>query len=248
VYVSLASECLADRVNLATAGLEAAIAVPLASSDQLLGMLFVAVRDRPERLHRTPELSAQLEGLVAQATTTLQNGRLMDVVMHQARHDQLTGLPNRAAFAEDLRGSLQRSRAEGTVVGLFYMDLDHFKPVNDRLGHDAGDELLIGVAGRLHSQAAGQARVARLGGDEFALIAPAAQVEELERIERRLRDAFAEPFEVGGRDLTLAVSVGRAVFPSQAGDEDGLLRIADEAMYLDKAVQRLGRSNRSEDD
>jgi diguanylate cyclase (GGDEF)-like protein len=247
VHLSLSGDCLADRVNLATAGLEAAIAVPLPSADRLLGMLFVGVRDRPERLRRTVELGAQLEGLAAHATTTLQNGRLMDVVMQQARHDQLTGLPNRVAFADHLREALHRSRARRTVVGVFYMDLDHFKPVNDRFGHDTGDELLIAVADRLASRATDEVRVARLGGDEFALIAHAPRVDALEGIERQLRDAFSEPFEVGGRDLTLAVSVVRSVFPTEATDEDGLLRIADAAMYLDKEVQRLRRSRRPGD-
>jgi diguanylate cyclase (GGDEF)-like protein len=241
IHMSLASDSLADRVNLATAGLEAAIAVPLASSDRLLGMLFVGARDRPERLRRTPELGAQLEGLVAHATTTLQNGRLMDLVLHQARHDQLTGLPNRSAFAEDLRRALERSRADGTLVGLFYLDLDQFKPVNDRFGHDAGDDLLIGVAGRLVAHAPDDIPIARLGGDEFALIAHVTRVEELDGFERRLRSAFSEPFEVGGRNLTLTISVGRSVFPTEAGDDDGLLRIADKAMFLDKGLQRLRR-------
>jgi diguanylate cyclase (GGDEF)-like protein len=127
------------------------------------------------------------------------------------------------------------------------MDLDHFKPVNDRFGLDAGDELLIAVADRLAAYGTGDTRVARLGGDEFVLIASAARVDDLEAIERRLRDAFTEPFEVGGRDAVLAVSVGRSVFPADGADGDALLRIADAAMYLDKEVQRLRRPWRPED-
>ena len=112
---------------------------------------------------RCQPLTAQIEGVVAQATTTLENGRLMDVVVHQARHDQLTGLGNRLQFAEDLHGAIARARVKNELVGLFYMDLDRFKPVNDGFGHDAGDELLAAVAARLSADAPEHMYLARLG-------------------------------------------------------------------------------------
>jgi diguanylate cyclase (GGDEF)-like protein len=244
VYLSLATDCPADRANLARAGLEAAIIAPLVASDQLLGVLSLGVRDDAARLRRGPDLSAQLAAVIAQTATTLQNGRLMDVVVHQSRHDQLTGLPNRVQFAEDLRGMLDRARTDGALVGVYYLDLDRFKPVNDGFGHDAGDELLVRVAMRLAGRAPAGSHVARLGGDEFALIAPAGSTHELDAIERGVREVFAEPFAVSRRELALTVSVGRAVFPTDAHDHEGLVRIADAAMYLDKEVQRARRATR----
>jgi diguanylate cyclase (GGDEF)-like protein len=172
----------------------------------------------------------------------------MDVVVHQARHDQLTGLGNRVQFADDLEAAIARARAEHELVGLFYMDLDQFKPVNDDFGHDTGDELLAAVAARLSAETREHMYLVRLGGDEFALVANAAGTAELELVDRRLRDLFDEPFEVGGRQLSLTVSVGCSVFPTDAADADGLVRIADAAMYLDKSAPSERRSERSDRD
>jgi diguanylate cyclase (GGDEF)-like protein len=238
IFLSVHSDRWAARSVLGKLGLEASIAVPLAGADRLLGLMFIAALRRPERLHPTPGLSAEIEGVVAQARTTLENGRLMDVVVHQAHHDQLTGLGNRMQFAADLHTAIARARATNELVGLFYMDLDRFKSVNDGLGHHAGDRLLAAVAARLRAQTPEHMRLARLGGDEFALVTNAAGVEELELVDRRIRDLFTEPFEVAGRQLALTVSVGRAVFPTDGPDHDGLVRIADAAMYVDKSARR----------
>jgi diguanylate cyclase (GGDEF)-like protein len=207
----------------------------------------MGVRDHPERLRRSPELSAQLEALIAQAAPTLENGRLMDVIVHQSRHDQLTGLPNRVQFAEDLQGAIGHARSHGSTVGVFYLDLDRFKPVNDGFGHDAGDALLAAVAARISTGAPAGGRVARLGGDEFAVVAPARSAGELDLIELGIREAFDAPFDVSGRKLALTVSVGRSAFPADALDPEGLVRIADAAMYLDKELQRARRSGRGAD-
>jgi diguanylate cyclase (GGDEF)-like protein len=247
VFLSLGTDSLADRVNLARDGFEAAVVIPLAPSDHLLGMVFMGVRDHPERLRRSAELSAQLEALIAQAAPTLENGRLMDVIVHQSRHDQLTGLPNRVQFAEDLQGAIGHARSQGSTVGVFYLDLDRFKPVNDGFGHDAGDALLAAVAARISTGAPAGGRVARLGGDEFAVVAPARSAGELGLIEHGIREVFDAPFDVSGRKLALTVSVGRSAFPADAQDPEGLVRIADAAMYLDKELQRARRSGRGAD-
>lgn len=248
VFLSVHSDPPMARSSLAELDLEASIAVPLAGSDRLLGLMFIAVLNRSERLRPTPELTSQIEGVVAQATTTLENGRLMDVVVHQARHDQLTGLGNRVQFADDLHAAITRARANHELVGLFYMDLDRFKPVNDGFGHDAGDELLAAVAARLSADTPENTYLARLGGDEFALVTNAVCTAELELVDRRIRGLFDEPFEVGGRQLFLTVSVGRSVFPTDAPDHDGLVRVADAAMYMDKTGRRGRRSEPTDHD
>ena len=115
---------------------------------------------------------------------------------------------------------------------LLYMDLDGFKPVNDEFGHDIGDQLLVAVAKRLASCTRAEDTVARLGGDEFAVLidsqtAPA----DAEEVSDRLAAAVTRPFVIDGHELQLGASIGRAVFPIDAEDPDGLLRAADAAMF-----------------
>jgi diguanylate cyclase (GGDEF)-like protein len=221
-------------VALHALGFEATSIVPLAAPGRLLGVLAVAVRDRPERLKPTPELLDRLSGVGAQATTALQNGRLVDLITYQALHDQLTGLPNRAQFTAELGDAVGRATETGGLAALFYIDLDRFKPVNDEFGHEAGDALLVAVAERLRRCTRAGDVVARLGGDEFAVLVTAPTDDDLESVADRLLDGFEEPFTAGGRDLTLAISVGRSVYPGDARDADGLLRRADEAMFAAK--------------
>ena len=213
-------------------GLAATILVPLVSADSFLGLLIVSVFDQPERLRLTPDLLDRLSGVAAQATTALQNGRLVDEMTHQAMHDQLTGLANRLQFTGQLRDALSRARDQIHPVTLLYMDLDGFKPVNDEFGHDVGDQLLVAVAKRLASCTRADDTVARLGGDEFAVLidsqtAPA----DAEQVSDRLAAAVTRPFMIDGHQLHLGISIGRAVFPIDADDADGLLRCADAAMF-----------------
>jgi diguanylate cyclase (GGDEF)-like protein len=217
---------------LTVLGLAATILVPLVSADSFLGLLIVSVFDHPERLRPTADLLDRLSGVAAHATTALQNGRLVDEMTHQAMHDQLTGLANRLQFTGQLRDALGRAREEIHPLTLLYMDLDGFKPVNDEFGHDVGDQLLVAVAKRLASCTRAEDTVARLGGDEFAVLidsqtAPA----DAEEVSDRLAAAVTRPFVIDGHQLHLGISIGRAVFPIDADDADGLLRCADAAMF-----------------
>jgi diguanylate cyclase (GGDEF)-like protein len=223
-----------DPETLRMLGISAAILVPLASRHELLGAVVVMARDRPERLRWSPALSARIAGIAAQATVALENGRLIDVVTHQATHDRLTGLPNRTQFGSDLDAAVISAAREHRVAAVFYMDLDHFKSVNDQFGHDVGDELLIAIAGRLRGCTRPHDTVARLGGDEFALVVTAPSIADLDDVGERIATAFGSPFEVLGIRVGLGVSVGRAVFPIDATDAVGLIRLADAAMYSDK--------------
>ena len=156
---------------------------------------------------------------------------LEERLTHQAFHDSLTGLPNRALFFDRLEQALSRAeRREGRVAVLF-LDLDNFKYVNDSLGHDAGDGLLVAVAGRLRGCVRPEDTVARLGGDEFAVLLEARDAGETTRVARRIVEALREPFELGGREVFAGTSVGIAL--GEAGRErpDDLLRKADLALY-----------------
>ena len=220
-------------------GLAAAMLVPLLAGDSFLGLLIVSVFDDPDRLRPTPDLLNRLSGVAAQATTALQNGRLLDEMTHQALHDQLTGLANRVQFTDQLRGAIERAREELHPITLLYMDLDGFKPVNDEFGHDVGDQLLVAVAKRLVACTRSEDTVARLGGDEFAVLIDSHTAPgDAEEVSDRLASSLAQPFMIDGHPLRLGVSIGRAVFPIDADDPDGLLRSADAAMFDVKRSSR----------
>jgi diguanylate cyclase (GGDEF)-like protein len=222
-------------------GFSATILVPLAVPTQFLGLLAVSVKDRPERLQPTDELLNRLSGVAAQAITALQNGRLVDVITHQALHDQLTGLANRLKFTNELRTAMQRAHQNSERGALFYVDLDQFKPVNDEFGHEIGDELLVAVAARLNGCTRDADIVARLGGDEFAVLLPSADEQDIDRVSERIVAAFRNPFAIDGHRLRLGVSIGRSLYPVDAEDADGLLRHADAAMFVNKRAHQADR-------
>ncbi|MGH9102659.1 MAG: putative bifunctional diguanylate cyclase/phosphodiesterase [Acidimicrobiales bacterium] len=160
-------------------------------------------------------------------------------LMHQAFHDSLTGLANRALLRDRLTRALERGARRGEQVGLLFFDLDGFKTVNDSLGHDAGDELLQVVAERLVAACRKGDAVARLGGDEFAVLLDE-DVSEAQAvaISRRILASFREPCLLRSQEVLLSGSIGIALSPGGAGDAGALLRDADTAMYVAKANGR----------
>jgi len=156
---------------------------------------------------------------------------------HQAFHDRLTGLPNRALFQDRAEHALARTARLGTIVAMLMLDLDDFKIVNDTRGHAAGDELLLEVAARLQSTLRSGATISRFGGDEFAiLVEDLRDLPQAESFAKRVMDHFAAPFTVQGEDLTVGVSVGLVL---TGGGLDWLdmieqMRCADLALYAAK--------------
>ena len=220
------------REPLTAIGAVASVVVPIATADRFLGVVQVSVRERPERLAPGPELNDRLSGLAAHAVIALENGRLLDQMTHQARHDQLSGLQNRLAFGERLTEITRRARESSAPVALFFIDLDRFKPVNDELGHEVGDMLLRAVADRLTACVRAGDALARLGGDEFAVLVENLESDvQLEAVTRRLEGAFTDPFAVGEHELQVGASVGRAVWPVDVDAIEDLLREADKTMY-----------------
>ena len=216
----------------AAIGAVSSILVPISVRDEFLGVLTVSVMDRAERLRPNDDLLDRLSGIAAQATTALENGRLLDQVTHQARHDGLTGLPNRASFTEYLHGAVDAARERSERATLFFIDLDGFKPVNDELGHEMGDKLLIAVGERLRSCTRAHDIVARLGGDEFGvLMVREAEQHDADLLAGRLSKTFAVPFVVDGHELRLGSSIGRAEYPADAETVESLLRSADVEMF-----------------
>jgi diguanylate cyclase (GGDEF)-like protein len=170
-------------------------------------------------------------------------GRMVNL-RNETRTDDLTGLPNRRALNEDVPGLL----AGGTRRALLLLDLDRFKEVNDSLGHDAGDRLLIQVGARLSALLPAGDLLARLGGDEFAILLDGAGQSEAEAVAVTLRDALAVPFTLAGIALTTTASVGISLFPAQGEDLGILMRKADMAMYKAKSTRSGHHVYRSAND
>jgi diguanylate cyclase (GGDEF)-like protein/PAS domain S-box-containing protein len=194
------------------------------------------------------------EAVIARDATgrpTMVQGILVDIsdrkaleeqLRHQALHDPLTGLPNRVLFVDRLAHALVRRRDADGEVAVLFVDLDDFKSINDTLGHASGDELLRRVASRIPAVLRVDDTACRLGGDEFAFLLEDAGREGAEEVAARILEALAEPFELGGRRVTLSASIGiatraAAVEGHRAAEvADEILRDADTAMYAAKAV------------
>jgi diguanylate cyclase (GGDEF)-like protein len=154
---------------------------------------------------------------------------------HKASHDDLTGIPNRFEFFRRLKLGIDQARERQQKVGVVYIDLDGFKPINDLLGHHVGDEALKSVALRLQQVLRVSDTTARLGGDEFALILPGIHVpDDIEVIMPKILSVVREPIQINGIDVVVRASCGVAIFPNHSEDHSILCRYADMAMYQAK--------------
>ncbi len=161
-----------------------------------------------------------------------------------AHHDALTGAPNRALFYDRALISLERAKRRGTRVGLLLLDLDHFKPINDNFGHEAGDRVLCAVADRALATVRKSDTVARMGGDEFAvLVSDLRDGADALMIGAKVLHAVCQPLSLGLQELPVSASVGVAIYPDDGKDIAELLRNADAAMYRSKNKAR-GRAAR----
>ena len=237
------------RSYLEHRGVRHAMAASLPGEERAIGIILLANRFGLERSF-TPDDLRLLEALANNASVALQYDRLEQAIAklralqeqlhHQAYHDPLTDLPNRALFLERVRE--ERARPGCRLAGLF-VDVDDFKTVNDSLGHAIGDELLVGIAQRLRECLRPEDVVARLGGDEFAVLLSGStdQLARARMIARRLIDAFDVPVRAGHERVSVHLSVGIASSPAHGEEADELIRHADVAMYQAKSKGK-GRS------
>jgi len=155
-------------------------------------------------------------------------------IIHMARHDALTNLPNRVLFQDKMEQAL----GNGAELAVMFLDLDRFKGVNDSLGHSVGDALLCAVTERLQRVVRGVDTVARLGGDEFAIVQIDARPTDASELAARIIDTLVEPFDIHGHQVIIGTSIGIAMAPGDGNEPDQLLRNADMALYRAKAEGR----------
>ena len=197
--------------------------------------------------HNTPirDPEGKIIGTLSSAEDITERRRNEDEIAHLAYHDRLTGLPNRTLFEEQLGQAVAEARRAEETVALLFLDLDHFKLVNDSLGHAAGDVVLGMVADRLRAVTRESDLLARQGGDEFMLMLTGLGADPragIDAVVDKLQQALEAPFKLEGAEFEIGVSIGVSAFPLDAGSAPELLKNADVAMYQAKTAGR-GRTS-----
>ena len=223
-------------ITKAPLGLQQTIA-RLAELHQALAMVQEERNIARQQVARLSEANARLRQLATQQEQEVAK------VRHFAYHDELTGLPNRSLLLDRLNQALARAKRQRKPLALLLLDLDGFKAINDRLGHDAGDKLLQCVAERLRSCVRGGDTACRYGGDEFVLLLP--EVDDENRaldVARKVHVHLAEPYVVDDQSITVTASIGVAVSAVSGVCQQDLIKQADVAMYLAKTAQSTAPS------
>ncbi|WP_426436866.1 bifunctional diguanylate cyclase/phosphodiesterase [Bradyrhizobium genosp. P] len=226
-------------------GTKSGASFPLVVRGQVVGvMIFVAA----EKDTFTPEFAELLQRLADNLAFALESfdrtdekNKADERIEYLASHDSLTNLPNREMFNELLRHAIEAADRHQRQFAVLFIDLDRFKVINDSLGHDAGDMLLVAIADRLRGSLRASDVVARLGGDEFVVILEeAAERSDVERVANVLLAALSEPLQLSGHECHTTASIGIATYPADGSDVQSLTKNADMAMYLAKEDGKNG--------
>jgi diguanylate cyclase (GGDEF)-like protein len=235
-YLAAKPTSLSTRLVVEEGG-RSSLTCPLVANGRPIGFLFFTSREVNAYRDIHQAIFSQIAN---QISIVIEKSRTFQQIAYAARHDALTGLPNRALFFETLERALARVSEDGPLAVL-YLDLDHFKHVNDTLGHPVGDALLKKMARRLRRCVGARGAVARLGGDEFAIIqGPIASPAEVATLADEIGEAVRAPLAIDGYDVDVDVSIGAALAPEHGAAVDELLKKADVALY---DVKKSGRGS-----
>jgi diguanylate cyclase (GGDEF)-like protein len=223
-------------------GWKASAAIPLRRNDQIIGF-FSLYADTVQAFDKEVqalllEMTLDIEFALKNFDREAEREQANERIQYLAHHDALTGLPNRAQLQEHTRHALALARRNRSSLALMMLDLDHFKDINDSLGHSVGDELLCELSKRLRQCLREDDMVARLGGDEFIFVLEQMEAPDAAAVARKLIDLIEQPYRIGAHDLKVSASIGIALYPADGADLEALLQSADAAMYQ---VKRAGR-------
>jgi diguanylate cyclase (GGDEF)-like protein len=211
------------------------LAMPLITQKEAIGAL--VLKSYPGTIYSDKDKEL-LHFVSAQVATAIKRRQLNDELLRSARHDELTGLPNRRLFHDRMKSVLARCRRRQCRAAVLFVDIDNFKQVNDSFGHAVGDLLLQKVALRLKHCVREEDTVARLGGDEFVVLLEEVDVQEdALAVADKIRSAVRRPVNVDGLVLRTRASIGVALYPEHGVETEQLLKHADKAMYLDKKAK-----------
>lgn len=228
----------ADAARMVLAALQEANATNWSTGKQFSLPLSVGIRWFELSVARKATSPGEDPRFVVLSRDITGHKEAQDRVRQLAHFDALTGLPNRVLLADRCHSALSVAQRNGTSLALLFLDLDHFKNVNDSLGHRVGDDLLVALAARLKAAVREQDTVSRLGGDEFILVLPGTDAVGAAHVAEKLLQSALQPFQVGSHELTVTPSIGIALFPNDGADFDALSRCADAAMYHAKEQGR----------
>ncbi len=199
----------------------------------IIYVLIQKMRTKEERY------TQQLETDIAAKTYEIKKQK--DILYDQAHHDALTGLPNRTLFNDRLEYGIEQAKRYKTEIALFFIDLDHFKQINDSLGHPIGDRVLVAVTERLKAKIRKEDTLARLGGDEFTIIIEDIQdIQDVSHLAQKIQEVLTQPVHIEGHTLYISCSIGISLYPQDDTNANNLIQYADAAMY--KAKEE-GRNN-----
>jgi len=220
------------------AGLRSAFALPVMVGSEFYGVIELFGREARPRDNEIVNISIEIGSQIGQFIARKQAESHLTFF---ANHDALTGLPNRAMFHQRLTQALARAQRFSKMVAILFVDLDHFKEINDTLGHDAGDRLLKQLAVRLRDCLREGDTVGRQGGDEFVvLIEDVADPSQVTQVVQKIIDTVARPFLLVAKERHVTASIGISIYPDDGHDQQTLLKNADIAMYRAK---EQGRNN-----
>lgn len=240
-FASFTKQIHPDDIKQFKASLEVHLADPFEAFD--IEVRMYSAKQQELWFHIVGEAMRDEKGnpyrMVGSMSDTTEKKQSQQVIWHQANFDALTQLPNRNMFTDRLNQEIAKSKRSGDKFALLFIDLDHFKEVNDTMGHNAGDLLLVEVSERLKIILRETDTVARIGGDEFtALLCNIHNLADVENIASKLIQAIEMPFYINNESIFISASIGITLFPDHSEKMEELLRFADQAMYLSKEEGR----------